>query len=42
MMYVDRYVADSPLIEPHVVLDKEEYFVGEVGRPEGGSKVDLF
>ena len=35
-------LADSPLIEPHVVLDEEKYFVGKIGWPEGSSEVDLF
>jgi hypothetical protein len=32
----------SPLIQPHVVLDKEKHFVGKISWPEGGSEVDLF
>lgn len=30
------------LIEPHVVLDKQEYLVGKIGWPEGSGEVDLF
>lgn len=31
----------SPLVQAHIILDEKEDFVGEVGWPEGSSKVEL-
>jgi len=33
---------NSPLIEPHIVLDKGESFAIKIGRPEGSSEIDVF
>lgn len=32
---------DSPLIQPHIVLNKEQIFIGQVRGPQSGCQVDV-
>lgn len=31
----------SPLVQPHIVLDKEQIFIGQVRRPQGSGEVEI-
>lgn len=31
----------SPLVQPHIVLDKEKVFIGQVRRPQGSGQVEI-
>ena len=33
---------DVPLIESYIVLDKEEDLIGQIGRPQRSSEVNVF
>jgi hypothetical protein len=34
--------ANSPLIEAHIVLDKQQDLIGQIRRPQCSSEVDMF
>lgn len=31
----------SPLVQPHIVLDKEQVFIGQVRRPQRSGEVEI-
>jgi len=35
------HAAHSPLIQPHIVLDKEQVLIGQIRGPQGGGQVDV-